>query len=694
MGIRTNTNTKDHLRQDEGTLRLSLVESAAAQHPANDPLRFYTSHQTKPCIVDLNVFKTGQTTRPNVGGSWVGPFTGRPELIAQLAPAILDQLSPLAEKSVDQILISLRAWWRVFDAVEASAAGALPPITSVAQLTDIHRQVALDGGMRSQPFTNFLGLANTTRKALGLKPLYWQPPEDKAPNRHLPPQWQTDMVRHELKHRWFTVIDRWSLADDLRRYHSPLVDRDAAPETYLEQQRLLRNYERYDAVVATTGKLRPDLDSLTQGVPLTTFYRHGFNVGDMLCSSYPDGDDIRTAFHLCLATTGWNPAVLLSLDARKDFIEQHPKDPGRYILRGTKARAKDAEQLNEGLFKSQGSAGVVIQTLMARTTLLRESLNTDLHLCRTQFAQMTSTTHTVADMEAMRTRITELEQGARSPWLFISPRGKADIQWLTDNNFAQGLYKINQRSTTFLAEFIKSINLKQPKDKQLSRLRASDLRDAYATYHYHASGGSILYVMKALGHRSIRSTKGYLENTLLKEEHRKLFGTFSDALWSEIEAHGRVDPTILAQRSRYSGISSEQRKRLHDYRTMMRSRIGVACTDPMNPPRHIDPHFKPDGKALCHVQRCTLCLENAVLLPESLPGLCKRLAELRHQRSQMSVVAFQASSFVEEMDNTELALEAFDADESKRLLEEWEDRIASGAHRVIEFDGRAQGDAQ
>lgn len=694
MGIRTNTNTKDHLRQNEGALRLSLVESAAAQPPANDPLRFYTSHKTKACVVDLNVFRTGESTRSRKGGSWAGPFTGRPELIAQLAPAILDQLSPLAEKSVNHFLFSLRAWWRVFHEVDTSAAGAFPALTSVAQLTDVHRQVALDRGMRSNEFNSFLSLANTTRKALGLKPLYWQPPEDKAPNRHLPPQWQTDIVRRELKHRWFSVIDRWSLADDLRKHHAPLVDRDAAPEAHLEQLRLLRNYERFDAVMAEAGTLLPQLDSFTENVSRSTLYRDGFNLGDMICGSYPDGNDIRAAFHLCLATTGWNPAVLLSLDATQAFIEQHPKDPGRYILRGTKARAKDTEQLNEGLFKSQGSAGVVIQTLMARTTLLRESLNTDLHLCRTQFAQMTSMTHTAADMVAMRTRITALEQGVRSPWLFVSSKGTAEIKWLTDENFARGSDRTKRKATTFLDEFITAINLKQPKDKQLSRLRASDLRDAYAAYQYHASGGSILYVMKALGHRSVRSAKGYLDNTLLKEEHRKLFGTFSDALWSEMEAHGRVDPTILAQRSRYGGISSEQRERLHNYRTMMRSRIGVACADPMNPPRHIDPDFKPDGKAKCHVQRCTLCLENAVLLPESLPGLCKRLAELRSLRSQMSMAAFQESSFPEETDNTELALLAFDAEESKRLLEEWEGRIASGAHRVIEFDGRAQGDAQ
>jgi hypothetical protein len=690
MGIRTNANTKDHLRQDGQTPVLSLVESAAPQPPIEDPLRFYTSHQTKACAVDLIVFKEGQQTRPNRGGIWAGPFAGRPELIAQLAPAIRDQLSPLAEKSVGLYLVSLRAWWRLFDAVEASAAGAMRSLTSVAQLSDVHRQFALDQGMRRTEFGLFLLLANTTRTALGLKPLYWQAPEDKAANRHLPPQWQTDAVRRELKHRWFSVIDRWSLADELRRGRVPLVDRDTAPEVYAEQERLLRNYERFDAVVAATSNLRPQLDSLTDGGTYQSFYKQGFNIGDMLRGSYPDGDDVRAAFHLCLATTGWNPAVLLSLDVTQVFIEQHPKDPGRYILRGVKARAGSTEQLNEGLFKSQGSAGVVIQTLMARTTVLRDSLRADLQLHKTELMQMTSSAaHSLADIEALRSRITALEQGLRSPWLFLSS-GKAGTQWLTDNNFAKGSERGGGGYSTYLGDLVTAVNVRQPPERQLARLKPSDLRDAYAAYVYHASGGSVLSVMKALGHREVRSTQGYLHNTLLKEEHRKLFGIFSDALWTEMETHGRVDPTILAMRSRSGDVSSEQRERLHSYRTLMLSRLGVGCIDPKNPPRHIDPNFKADGKAMCHVQRCTLCLENAVLLPESLPGLCRRLAELRFLRSQMSVAAFQESSFLEELDNTELALLAFDAEESRGLVEQWEGRIASGAHRVIEFDGLAR----
>ena len=248
------------------------------------------------------------------------------------------------------------------------------------------------------------------------------------------------------------------------------------------------------------------------------------------------------------------------------------------------------------------------------------------------------------------------------------------------------MYKKGIGYLSFIGKFIADLNLNRPKENQLSPLRASDFRDAYAATQYHASGGSILYVMKALGHRRISSTHGYLNNSLLNDEHQKLFKTFSEALWSEIAAHQRVDPTVIAQRTRYGSITPEQRKRLKDYRTLMRSRVGVACADPKNPPRHIAPNFIADGKAMCPVQRCTLCLENAVLLPDSLPGLCKRLAELRYLRSKMSIQAFQESSFLEEMDNTELALIAFDAQESMQLFEEWEKRINSGTHRVIEFD--------
>ena len=680
MSIRANQNAKNR-RPRNDDVGLYLVEPPSEPLTTSSSLCFYTLHPKKPCFVDLSVFRDGELQPKKKGGSWAGPFHGRPQLIQELAPAFHDNAILQSSKSVSLYLHTLRRWWRLMDAVEASDK-TISVATSVADLTDLHRQFAVDSGMDRATFGYFLKLANTTRIALGLRKLHWLPPEERTSSRYLPPQWQTDLIRHKLKHRWFAVLERWATADAVRHHGAPIVEQHAFPEVHSEQARLLRNYRLFDAVVATMGHPRPGMHALRGDMSLMTFYNRGFSVKDMLYGSYPDGDDIRAAFHLCLATTGWNPAVLLSLDVSETFLEPHPKDPHRYILRGIKARAGGAEQISEGLFKTRASAGAILQTLMDRTAPLREQLRKELRERKAELPQ----SGTDPDMiRRVQKQIIVLEQAIRSPWLFAS-KVTPGIRCLNDANFAMSLAK-EEGHTSYLGDLIDSVNRAQPPDRQLSKFTATDLRDAYAAYVYRSSGGSVLAVMKALNHRRLSSTTIYLNNTLLKDEHRKLFSTFSWALWEEIGARSSVDPTILAKWSRDGCVTDEQRERLSDYRSLLRSRIGVGCKDPQHPPKHIAPEFEPDGTSMCPVQRCTLCLENAVILPESLSGLCKRLAELRHLITSMGVGAFQESSFPEEIENTEIALLAFDPEAVKQHLRSWENRIATGEHRVVEFSG-------
>jgi hypothetical protein len=520
-----------------------------------------------------------------------------------MAPAIKDHLLPLAEKSVAQFMNSLRSWWRLFDAVEAT----LPheaTLTSTRQLTELHRQRALDQGMDRLVYGNFLLLANKTRAALGLKQLFWARPEQVARTRHLPPQWQTDLVRHELKHRWFAIVNRLNA-------HS---------------------------------------------------------------ASFPDGDDIRCAFHLCLANTGWNPAVFLSLNFEDSYIEVHPKDPTRYILRGLKDRG-GTEQVSEGLFKSQGGAGFMLRLLAEITLPLRDQLKQELKQSR-QALDASSPSNTEVRYK-LQERIRALERGIRSLWLYVSPIGRK-IHWLAADNF---------NSRDYLSRVIADLNLRQPADKQLGRLKPGDLRDAYAARAYHSSGGSILAVMKALNHKRIATTAGYLDNTLLKDEHAKMFATYSEALWHEVKFHRRIDPSIIAKWSRDGAVTEEQRQRLETYRQLMRSRIGVGCKDPKNPPKRLAPSFTADGEEYCSVQRCLLCTDHAVIFPDSLPGICKRLAELHYLKANMSLTAFLQSDFGLEIDNAELILLGFDQDEVRHHVQDWQERIAAGTHRVVEFDG-------
>lgn len=670
MSIRANTNRKDHLRA-KGPM-LSIVEEPLVSEVL-DPLRFWTVHPTKPCLVDLAVFDSGQLEARGRSKRWNGPFSGRPALIAEMIPVIRDHLMPLTEKSVAQFMNALRAWWRLFDVLDAEMPDAPSP-TSTAQLTELHRQRALAQGMDRLIFGNFLLLVNKTRVALGLKPLYWQRPEARNPTRHLAPEWQTELVRHELKHRWFAILDRWELADKLLREGTPLVATECASTRHTEQDHLLKTYQRLENAIEKTGLARPPGKDLYGDDSKDQFYKE-YSLLEALRGRYPDGDDIRVAFHLCLANTGWNSAVFLDLNVNESFIEPHPKDAARYILRGIKDRAGGNEQVTEGLFKTRGGPAFVLQTLIARTAPLREQIAKELQGCQEQLKQGAQ-----LELEkriALEERIAALETGLRSPWLYVSAVGDG-LHWLAGDSV---------RGKAFLSDVIADINRRQPVDRQLSDMKASDLRDAYAARVYHASGGSILAVKKALNHRRLSSTRDYLDNSLLREEHRKLYITFSTAMWEEIRIYRRVDPTILAMWSRHGEVGQEHYRRLETYRNLMRSRIRVGCKDPKNPPKHIAPQFQPDGEAICPVQRCLLCIEHAVIFPDSLDGLCKRLAELLYLQANMSATAFTQSSFGEEMENIELALLGFDQPSVKQHTQEWVSRIADGSHRVIEFDG-------
>lgn len=670
---------KDHLKELAPALAVVPAATLAASSPPEDPLKFWTRHE-HPTHVNLTPFAEGNgspeghQSMPTRGR----PFSGRPELIEEMAPAIRAFLEYAAPRTVSQHLQALRTWWRLFDSVDrTTSATATQVVRSVSDIGALHRQRAFDENMDRGSFGNVLATINIVRKAKGLRQLPWQRPAAKSRERHLPPEWQVRKVRIALKHAWFAASDRWQRADEL------LAGRVPGDE---EEHRLLKNYKLFDEAVAKTAMPRPRSEDVRGAISKTTFNREGFSMADMLRGRYPDAEDIRGAFHLCLATTGWNAAVFLSLDADSAFIEPHPKDPTRYLLRGYKARSK-SEQISEGLYKSQGSAGVVLLTLRQRTAPLRARLREELAEQELAMEKLLQEGASSSRLDEQRKVVARLRTGASSLWLYVTSASDK-INWLDPHETTYSKFSQVPGAVTYLDAIISGINRRQPPDQQLASLKPGDFRDAFAAYAYQLSGGMVLYVMKALGHKSLRSTQRYLDNTLLNEESAQLYRTFSNALWTEIKFHKRLDPTIIAKCSRDGDAGPAHRERLATYRNLRRSRIGVGCKDPTNPPPHIAPSFKADGKAVCYVHRCMLCLEHAVIFPDSIPGLAKRLAELRAIRSRMSTVAFLESSFSEETENTELALGAFDPVSVAEQVTDWESRIKTGLHRIVEFDGQ------
>lgn len=675
MSIRKHN--KDHLKHLANPPEL-VSDSGVARGPeSDDPLKFWTIHE-RPVLVDLTVFRDGEVQPSRPGGSWAGPFSGRPELIEQLAPSVRSLVEYLAPNSVTNYISSLRAWWRLFDRLESDADATGSPIRAVADasdMTELHRQRAFDEGMQSLYFRFFLRIVNLTLQVLKRPQLYWKAPEDEGGKRHLPPPERVNEIRFELKHAWFRALRRWRRAEQLLNREQPQT---------IEERRLRKNYRRFRLVSRTINSPRPSAEPLRGNVSHATFTERGYSIPDMIRGFYPDGYDIRIAFHLCLANTGWNGAPLLDLDVTKGIVEPHPKDPTRYLLRGMKHRG-NSEPVSEGLFRSEGSAGVILQTLIARTQPLRQQLTNELIALKLEYKRMCAADAPEAERTACWKQIAGLEQGVRSPWLYLTST-KTTVQWLGSNeDYSRGITRDVRGG--FLAELITNLNARQPPDKQIPILTAGDFRDAFAGYAYRVSGGMVLYVMKVLRHKHARTTQRYLDNTFANAESMKLYRTFSESMWDEIRVHRRVDPTVLAQRSRVGHITDDQRQRLEDYRNLRRSRVGVGCKIPTAPPRHIAPDFIADGKSMCSVHRCTLCLEGAVIFPDSLPGLAKRMAELRHIKENISAVAFLESSFDEEMRNTEFALKHFDQQEVAALIAEWEQKIRSGAHRVIDLDG-------
>lgn len=656
---------KDHLKELAPTI--SLVASGTTDAAdAGDPLRFWTKHPKEPCLVDLTPFRDGQLHLPN--GRWGGPFRGRPTLIHQLAPALREIYLTAAEGTIGTVRSSLRFWWRLFDTMEAAAPPGISvaSVVDVSDVTELHRQVAFEFGLNRTTYGPFVRALDLSRRGLGLRPLHWVGPEAPDVIRHLPAFEQIKPIRDSLKRGWYAALDRWERAEQLLG--------GAAPESETEVE-LLANYRHFQEVANALGKACPKGVDLFNERSGTFFYARGYRFDTMVRGLYPDADDIRAAFHLCLVTTGWNPATFLSLNVDEPFIEPHPRDTSRYLLTGYKERSRTT-QVTEGLFKCQRSAGVILKTLMARTGPLREQLRAQHAEAAKEYGQLRNEGSPQALLDAKRGELVDLEAGLRSPWLFVTQRG---ITWLAGNSYQRvGL-------DGYLERLIDGLNALRPPERQVPKLTASDFRDAFAAYAYQESGGMVLYVMRVLGHKKLSSTQRYIDNTLLNDVGARVFHSFGNTLWSEIKLTGRLDPSVVAKWCRDGQVTDDERQRLDDYRALKRSRLGVACRNPTQPSKNAAPGFKPDGKSLCTTQRCTLC-ENAVILPESLSGLAMRKAELLHLQMVMPVSAFTESSFDEELRNIEIALLGFDQAEVAIAFEEWRRRIASGEHRVIHLE--------
>lgn len=626
-----------------------------------EELWFVSDHDT-PGMCDLGFLSTGQYKGPPSKGRWLGPLTGRPRLISQIFPAIKVLYGTHAEESLRNIEASLRTWWRLFDRIESGVqhGGVVPPsVNGVEDLADIHWRVAVDSNMNPTSFGPFVVAASMTRQAMGLKPLYWLAPRRTRKTSHVPDYTHVRAVRDELKRQWFAVLQRWNEADRILWEQSPANEREVV---------ILRNYNRLMDVQLTTGLAWPTPEQL--GAATNTGYYRPTLMG---ACAFPDRFDVRAAFHLCLVSTGWNPATLLNIDITTPFLRANPKDPERYVMEAYKERSKSL-QTYDGMFKTDRSPGVVVLTLIERTQPLREQLRRRHAELKRALAE--DKTSSAKLREEKRLNLLRLEAGLRSPWLFADEKG--EIGWLHGKNWSV------QRAQSYMRGLIDGLNKRRRKGTPpVPYMKAGDLRDAYAAFVYEVTGGMVLAVMRALGHKLARTTQDYLNSRHLNDQSWRIYLTFNNHLWKELDKTGRVDPTILAALMQERRVTQRHRTRLARYRELAISRIGVACEDITNPPPKVAPGFVADGRKTCPAHRCTLCLERAVITPESLDGLAMRWCELTYARENLAPHEWARSDFAEEFSNLEMALLGFERSQVLRQIEKWQRLTREGKHNPV-----------
>lgn len=708
MSIRSKN--KDHLKKHGG---VELVEPALAP-TIDDPLRFWTNHPTENTIVDLYVFADGENENSNRGGPWSGPFSGRPELIAELAPAIQARLTLAADGTRNNYIQALRTFWRVLDRMEKTTAPdgrTVERLTSVSDLTHLHEAAVQHALVDQTRFTIFVRLADDVRRLMRLGPLMWTAPSGGEPSRQLIPECQAKAIKIAIKQDWAKVRKRWKRYDAIRRGEKPdtLSELETQNESIVLQyaaqnKELQRNWLHLERIQNATGNILPTSKQLGDGVSNLNAYT-GLEITLMRALAFPTVEEADIAFHLALMGSGWNPSTLVTgIDATlPERIFQHPKDAGQNVLvidasedkgddaeedlevtmQGSKRRAGGRMQFCMGLKKNPASPPAIVAAFLERTVALREQLRQDVEQARLELARLKAEGAPKADLERQFKYFQKLQQGLRNVWLYVD--GKGEIKWIDGKGWTR--YSTTRARTkvkkcSYLDCVIARLNVEREGrgEEPIARVQPSDFRDIYARWVYKQTGGNVIAVMIALGHASLNSTDPYINNNIFNAENDEKARRFMTHLFQELEK-GRIDLTILAQLVRHGPLTPEMQKRLEEYRHLMRSRVKVGCADVKHPPSHVSPDHV-EGK-WCGTQRCLRECPHARFLPDSVDGIAMRVEELLVMSDYLPTETWMRSEFEKELEAGEYLLaELYPQDAVEKARAHWREKIRAGNHVV------------
>lgn len=689
---------KDHLKEHGG---VALVPPALPK--SDDPLQFWTNHPTQNTLVNLRTFADGEFEKPDFVTTWLGPFTGRPTLIAELAPA-LEAFCAMRRKSTpENYLSALRTWWRLFDAVEAAPSLDGHPIarvTSVADLCAHHEVAAHRQGIANRNFNIFIKIADAARTLRRLPALAWIPPERSEPIRQLIPEDQAREIKTALKQDWERVRKIWAINDKVRGEAERRTRGEPPAPLDDEEIHRLDNWQYLQEIQRQAGVLLPSGQQLLGDWKSdSALVRRGLDRSLMRAIAFPTVEETDIAFHLALMNSGWNPSTLQHIDATNPFLlGDHPKLEGQLVLtteddtakadegdeatlHADKPRAGGWTQFCTGKKSAPASAPMIVQAYLQRIGPLREILRQECQAAQAELDRQRAAGAEPKHINQKLRGIQRLEAGCRSVWLYVDREGQ--IAWIGKNLSWNRYNKVgNNGVESYLDRLRARLNRRRAEQERplIPKIIPSDFRDIYARWVYVASNGNILAVMLALGHRRIGSTVAYVENNIFAAENDEAVRRWGTHFFKEL-GQGRIDLTILAQLVRHGSLTPDMEARLTVYRQLMRSRVGAGCTDPRRPPPDVAPNHV--AGRLCGTHRCLKDCPNAKFLPESLEGIVMRVEELMAMMDHLPRETWLRGGFDEELESGEALLqELFPSEAAADAREIWRQRIADGRHLI------------
>ncbi|WP_407116140.1 hypothetical protein [Bradyrhizobium sp. LMG 9283] len=372
----------------------------------------------------------------------------------------------------------------------------------------------------------------------------------------------------------------------------------------------------------------------------------------------PSRCDTGVFLWLFLLKTGWNLSTACGIDVLDPdgWCQPHPQNELFAVIHAFKRRA-DRHQFAISMMRPELHPYRILQFMIERTKPLRDRV----------IADLIETRRRAADDPNLKLgmEIERLERLSRTPWLFVSRGSSGPVSGFMANGRNRRLLDVARLA----AERSGLVD----RYSELFSIVTKDARHAWIGHAYVHSRYHLLIAKFAGSHKSLRSTRHYIQSQRYRAHSEAEIRKLQNAVFSEVECGRVVDPTRLGLLVDRGNITSEQERRLLDYR--QRTRVGKGCLDPRSPPKEIDPDH-PEG-AICRVQRCTGC-QHGVVFPESMPPLARRFAELLQLKRTMPLASWIGSSLADEYESIEQTLAHFDAGRVSTEVAAWTGKLNSG----------------